>query len=239
MPENFLALSQEIEMINNSPKRKLIPPYLDGPHIIETSLSGTQTRRKWYGFISDGFVPWASVLLYENFGFHIHEPVPRKIKTPLNLTGDGDFDAYSRVPPWLSNFYSLPNLAIAMSYFCIGIALQLLRTPLIVYFIVDLDATAAQVNVLFTVMAIPWCFKVFYGFLSDLCPINGEYRKPYLIIGWAIYVFANLVLWAIGNPSIGVTLFWLFVQTSAYILADVSETSIETPTQSFALNPTL
>ena len=64
-----------------------------------------------------------------------------------------------------------------MSYFCVGVALQLLRTPLIVYFIVDLDATPAEVNVLFTVMAVPWCFKVIYGFMSDCIPIMGERRK--------------------------------------------------------------
>jgi len=61
----------------------------------------------------------------------------------------------------LISFYSLPythlldllqpNLAIPISYFCIGVALQLLRTPLIVYFIQDQGASAAEVNVLFTV----------------------------------------------------------------------------------------
>lgn len=54
-------------------------------------------------------------------------------------------------PKWMYEFSSLPNVAIPLSYFCIGIALQLLRTPLIVYFIVDQDASPADVNVLFTV----------------------------------------------------------------------------------------
>ena len=47
-----------------------------------------------------------------------------------------------------------------MSYFCVGVALPLLRTPLIVYLIEDKNASPAEVNVLFTVMAVPWCFKV-------------------------------------------------------------------------------
>ena len=75
-----------------------------------------------------------------------------------------------------------PNLTPSSS-FCVGFALQFLRTPLIVYFIHDLEATAAQVNVLFTVMAVPWCFKVLFGFLSDCVPIGGERRKPYMLIG--------------------------------------------------------
>ena len=82
-----------------------------------------------------------------------------------------------QTPAWLTDFYSLPNVALPMSYFCVGVALQLLRTPLIVYFIVDLEATPAEVNVLFTVMAVPWCFKVIYGFMSDCIPIMGERRK--------------------------------------------------------------
>lgn len=55
------------------------------------------------------------------------------------------------IPNWMEKFTSLPNLAIPLSYFCIGVALQLLRTPLIVYFIHDHGASAAEVNVLFTV----------------------------------------------------------------------------------------
>lgn len=100
------------------------------------------------------------------FGFKYYEPLPLRIPGTPQV-----------IPPWLTDFYSLPNLAIPMSYFCVGVALQLLRTPLIVYFIADLNATPAEVNVLFTVMAVPWCFKVIYGFMSDCLPISGERRK--------------------------------------------------------------
>ena len=40
-----------------------------------------------------------------------------------------------------------------------GVALELLRTPLIVYLIEDLDASPSDVFVLFTVMAVPWGFN--------------------------------------------------------------------------------
>ena len=134
----------------------------------------------------------------------------------MSLTGK-----VAPTPKWISNFYSLPNLAIPASYFCVGVALQLLRTPLIVYLINECDAGAADVNILFTVMAIPWCFKVFYGFLSDCCPIHGLRRTPYLIFGWLIYFMSNILLFLIGTPSIGVTIFLVFVMTSGYMLADV------------------
>mmetsp|Transcript_18111 Transcript_18111/g.41245 ORF Transcript_18111/g.41245 Transcript_18111/m.41245 type:complete len:496 (+) Transcript_18111:1074-2561(+) len=126
-----------------------------------------------------------------------------------------------KVPEWMYNISSLPNLAIPMSYFCIGVALQLLRTPLIVYFIEDLGATAAEVNVLFTVMAVPWCFKVLYGFLSDCVPISGLRRKPYFMTGWVLYVVCNLILCVAQQPSIQMCIFLVFLQTAGYMLADV------------------
>ena len=50
-----------------------------------------------------------------------------------------------------------------------------------------------------------------YGFLSDCVPIRGERRKPYLLIGWLIYLLSNLALAFIGNPSIGTTIFFMFI----------------------------
>jgi hypothetical protein len=83
---------------------------------------------------------------------YFHEWFGYTIYTPLT---EGEQEAMrkdpSNVPNWMNEFTSLPNIAIPLSYFCIGIALQLLRTPLIVYFIEDQNATPAEVNVLFTV----------------------------------------------------------------------------------------
>jgi hypothetical protein len=74
------------------------------------------------------------------------------------------------IPNWMEDFSSLPNLAIPLSYFCIGVALQLLRTPLIVYFIQDRGASAAEVNVLFTV-------SKFSGRESKECPRRNQLTK--------------------------------------------------------------
>lgn len=107
--------------------------------------------------MEDGYLLWSSVYLHEWFGFKYYEPLSYADES--NRQGGRNV---STTPPWLPDFFSLPNMALPMSYFCVGIALQLLRTPLIVYFIHDLEATAAQVNVLFTAMAVPWTFKVLY-----------------------------------------------------------------------------
>jgi hypothetical protein len=85
-----------------------------------------------------------SEYLHEKFGADIYKPMG-----PEELKGSGT------LPTWMYDLRSLPNLAIPVSYFCVGIALNLLRTPLIVYFVEDLNASAAQVNVLFTASKFP------------------------------------------------------------------------------------
>jgi hypothetical protein len=93
--------------------------------------------------MEDGYLAWSSIYLHEYFGFFIYTPLTEEEQDKMKR------DEY--IPDWMGDFMSLPNLAIPISYFCIGVALQLLRTPLIVYFIQDLGASAAEVNVLFTV----------------------------------------------------------------------------------------
>lgn len=95
------------------------------------------------GRLEDGYLAWSSIYLHEYFGATIYTPLTPKQQEKMKR------DEY--IPNWMEEFYSLPNLAIPLSYFSIGVALQLLRTPLIVYFIQDRGASAAEVNVLFTV----------------------------------------------------------------------------------------
>lgn len=195
------------------------------------------------GRLEDGYLAWSSIFLHEYFGFIIY--------TPLTEEEEENMKLHEYIPDWMGDFFSLPNLAIPISYFCIGVALQLLRTPLIVYFIQDLGASAAEVNVLFTVskspnhyhnmgswdyinissypvvvascitVAVPWCFKVIYGFLSDCVPINGLRRKPYFMAGWLIFILSNFILTIFPKPSIGMIISMVFVQTAGYMLADV------------------
>ena len=70
-------------------------------------------------------------------------------------------------------------------------------------------------------MAVPWCFKVIYGFLSDCLPINGQRRKPYFIIGWLVFIASNLLLAATPSPSIQLCICLVFAQTAGYMLSDV------------------
>lgn len=70
-------------------------------------------------------------------------------------------------------------------------------------------------------VAVPWCFKVIYGFLSDCVPISGMRRKPYFMSGWLVYILSNLILTFTRSPSIGLCISMVFLQTAGYMLADV------------------
>jgi len=186
-----------------------LAPYREGPHTYMRTSDGTLFRRRWYGRVEDGYIAWMSINILETFGVTVYQPL-----NPVEMKE-------GKVPEWMYKLTSLPNLAIPISYFCIGVALQLLRTPLIVYFIEDQNASAAEVNVLFTVMAVPWCFKVLYGFLSDCLPISGLRRKPYFMTGWVVYVLSNVILMLTPMPSIQMCILLVFTQTAGYMLADV------------------
>jgi hypothetical protein len=59
--------------------------------------------------------------------------------------------------------------------------------------------------------SLPWSFKLLYGLLSDCQPLFKQRRKPYFVIGWSVYVLANVTLAFIGTPGIA----WLIIMVSS------------------------
>jgi len=113
------------------------------------------------------------------------------------------------------------NVCIMLSYFCVGVALYLTSTPVNYYLVEYQGASSTQIGVLGTVQSLPWSFKVFYGLLSDSVPILGYKRKPYLCIGWTIYVLVNIYLCVMGEPGVVMVIICSFIMTCALLLADV------------------
>ena len=58
------------------------------------------------------------------------------------------------------DIYSLGSLAIAMSYVSVGVALQLLYTPVAYYLVDDLGAESGAYTVWVILVTLPWSFKV-------------------------------------------------------------------------------
>lgn len=49
----------------------------------------------------------------------------------------------------------------------------------------------------------------------------GYRRKPYIIIGWGVYLISNIILAVQITPSVISTIFWMFIMTCGLLLADV------------------
>lgn len=62
------------------------------------------------------------------------------------------------------------------------------------------EAEPSQQNVVWTLAALPWSFKLVYGFISDNFPICGMRRKPYFILGWGTFVAVYLKIASADGP---------------------------------------
>ncbi|KAH8058320.1 BT1-like protein [Aureococcus anophagefferens] len=98
---------------------------------------------------------------------------------------------------WLADLYAFPNWSLACHYFNVGVALNLLATPVSFYLVESLDASAAVTNTYAALTYLPWCLKVFFGLQSDLVP-----------------------LWREGEPGIASTLLLSFVMTMGCLMSD-------------------
>lgn len=74
------------------------------------------------------------------------------------------------------NIYSLASLAIVMSYFSVGVALELLYTPVAYYLIDDLGAESGVYTVWVILVTLPWSFKVCVRTITILC-LKRKYQR--------------------------------------------------------------
>lgn len=74
--------------------------------------------------------------------------------------------------------------------------------PLNIYIVQTLNAQPSQQNTLVVLMTVPWSFKLIYGFLSDVFPICGLRRKPYLAFGYLLSSACYLSLAVMPQASL-------------------------------------
>ncbi|GMF40461.1 unnamed protein product [Phytophthora lilii] len=48
---------------------------------------------------------------------------------------------------------------------------------------------------------IPWCYKMFFGVISDSFPIMGYRRRPYMVVGWVFCVVILFIMAAMSVPD--------------------------------------
>ena len=64
-----------------------------------------------------------------------------------------------------------------------------------------LNAEPAAQNTIAILQSLPWTFKLIFGFISDVLPICGMHRKPYLTIGSLLYSAAFIIFSMVGQDS--------------------------------------
>ncbi|TDH67262.1 hypothetical protein CCR75_002426 [Bremia lactucae] len=64
-----------------------------------------------------------------------------------------------------------------------------------------LNAEGTTVVSATVLVQIPWCYKMFFGVISDCFPILGYRRRPYMVLGWVFCIAILLIMAAMTTPD--------------------------------------
>ncbi|KAF4316221.1 hypothetical protein BBO99_00006395 [Phytophthora kernoviae] len=103
-------------------------------------------------------------------------------RTRTNSMDEGMFASTFLPEQSTGSVWSLESLAIPMTYMSTGLMYSFPQATM-EYFPRTLGASDAQLSTISVVRALPWTFKVFFGVLPDVFPIQGLRFTPYLFIG--------------------------------------------------------
>ena len=95
-----------------------------------------------------------------------------------------------------STKFDLTRVLIPFVYFIAG-STSLAGVATTFYYKDDLQLSIQQVQVLASIVIIPWSIKPLYGFLSDIRPIFGQRRRPYLFVAGLLgsFGYGAMALW--------------------------------------------
>ena len=103
-------------------------------------------------------------------------------------------------------------------YFLLGFTFGFPAVSLQFYLMEDKAMPPPAMAALMGIISIPWCFKPLIGLFSDMVPIFGLHRKPYIIIG---LVIAGTSWWIMPYTNDGMGLM-LFLGSFGICIADVA-----------------
>jgi hypothetical protein len=122
----------------------------------------------------------------------------------------------------LCNVWSKQNRAIILSYFSVGFGTNFLVTPMTYYLVHEQNTDPDEMSVIVTLAMLPWSMKIGFGFLTDNFPIMGKRRRPYMMVGWFVFVLSNLYLSYLGTPNAQWVGLMQFIGSCGFIQADVA-----------------
>jgi hypothetical protein len=108
---------------------------------------------------------------------------------------------FNEATPRVCQLFRAENMAIPACYLLVGL-LQGLSAVAVNVMPLDLGATEAQQTTMSGIRSLPASFKLLFGFLSDVAPIGGYRRKPYMMAGWTLASLSMVLLMNGSNLNI-------------------------------------
>lgn len=130
-------------------------------------------------------------------------------------------DQHDNDPTVPTDLLHRKNIALAMSYFSVGLTMSFMSTPLNIYLVEILDAEPQMQSTIYILQSLPWSLKIIFGFISDAFPIYGAHRKPYLTTGCILYSVAYIFYAVMGIPNVILLAGCIFLGTLGLIQLDV------------------
>lgn len=135
------------------------------------------------------------------------------------------FGGQSNIHSAYLDIWNLENSAIMSSYLTVGLV-GFAANPIMYYLTKELNASPAQMSAMGSIYALPWSLKIFFGMMSDGCPVMGYRRKQYIIFGWLMFCVFNLCLSGLGRPSIDMIILFGSLSSCSLLVADVSNDAL-------------
>ena len=110
-------------------------------------------------------------------------------------------------------------------YFFLGFGFQFTSVAMRYWMMDTVKVSPAQMTAIFGVVAIPWCLKPLYGFISDSYPIFGYRRRPYMIGFAYIAAYMWIILPFVPHDEFIITLV-MTLSSGSMCFADVMADSL-------------
>lgn len=117
------------------------------------------------------------------------------------------------------------NVPLLSFYFFLGFGFQFTSVAMRYWMMDTVRVSPAQMAAIFGVVAIPWCLKPVYGFISDSYPIFGYRRRPYMIGFAFLAAYMWILLPFVPHDEFVITLV-MTVSSGSMCFADVMADSL-------------
>jgi len=119
----------------------------------------------------------------------------------------------------------MKHVTLLSFYFFLGFGFQFTSVAMRYWMMDTVRVSPAQMAAIYGVVAIPWCLKPVYGFISDSYPIFGYRRRPYMIGFAYLAAYMWILLPFVPHDEFAITLV-MTVSSGSMCFADVMADSL-------------